>query len=176
MSLATLHHNLYETSMEGRVQADELLATVFERIVEVGLPAGVDVDINLDFQPTILYPDQAVPLTMFATESATNALKYLGRPETGAPWMSVTLTDHKDDISELEISNSTGERVNPAADLPSSRLGQQLITAYAQQLDGELETVDGGGLYSVRLRFRRPSLTDDDLSTAAAQAGKDIEG
>ncbi len=156
MSLATLHQNLYETSAEGRVRADELLHAVVGRVLNAGLLRDGGVRLDLNFEPTVLYPDQAVPLSLMASEAVTNALKYIGKPESGKPWIMVRLSDQEGAMSYLEIANSTGEPLNVAIPVSSSGLGEQLIKAFAHQLDGRLETETNDGVYRVRLWFPRP--------------------
>jgi len=163
MSLATVHQNLYETSMQGRVRADELLNTIVGRITNAGTPPDSGIRVELDFEPTVLYPDQAVPLALIATEAVTNSLKYVGKPKKGSPWIRVTLKNEGEDMSCLEIANSTGARLNSEEDESGSRMGAQLITAFAQQLEGKLETETEGDEHRIRMRFPRPHPTDEDL-------------
>ncbi len=167
MSLATVHQNLYETSTQGaRVRADELLHTIVSRITKAGSPPDGDIEVNLEFKPTVLYPDQAVPLTLVATEAVTNAFKHVGRPEQGKPWMRVRLTDDGEAASCLEVANSTGTRLTVAEDHPGDKLGGQLISAFAHQLNGTVETEEADGAYRIRLRFPRAVPTNEELRTA----------
>ncbi len=151
MSLATVHQNLYETSTEGRVRADELLEDIVKRITLTGLQRGEAVKVTTKFEPKVLYPDQAVPLALLASEAVTNALKYLGRPRDGDPWLSVELTDLQDEGARLTIANSTGEALTPEPRTPGIGLGEQLINAFVQQLEGVLDVINKDGVYEVRL-------------------------
>ncbi|WP_238364485.1 sensor histidine kinase [Mesobacterium pallidum] len=153
MSLATVHRNLYETTLQGRVRADELLEANVSRIVQAGLEAGT-VTVDSDFAPVILYPDQAVPLSLIAAEVLNNALKYLGRPADGTkPRIGIQLRQSEDGkTAHFRIENTLGTRV--AAEIaPSSGLGSQLVSAFATQLDGTLEISDGPDLYVLELTF-----------------------
>ena len=95
-----------------------------------------------------------MPLSLLATEAATNALKYLGRPERGAPWMRINLTMSEDSTVCLKIANSKGEPVSASNPAESSGLGSRLIKAFGQQLLGDVEVKETETEYTVTLRFR----------------------
>ncbi|MGR3572312.1 sensor histidine kinase [Brevirhabdus sp.] len=154
LGLATVHRNLYQTDTLSEVRGDLLLHEVINQLVVVALPpdSGVEVTVRLDeFE---VYPDQAVPLSLLATEAATNALKYLGRPEHGAPWMRINLTMSEDSTVCLTIANSKGEPVSTSNPAESSGLGSRLIKAFGQQLLGDVEVKETETEYTVTLRFR----------------------
>ena len=118
------------------------------------LPADSGVEIRQDYQRVVLYPDQAVPLTLTATETITNALKYIGRPRSGeAPWITIRLTSDDASSAVLEVSNSLGV-APPGIEKPGgSGMGEQLIRAFAAQLDGVLSAEEDAERHVVRLRF-----------------------
>ena len=161
-SLAAVHQILYETSAKGRVRADEMLQTIVRQIVNAGLPPGSDVDVRLELHEALLYPDQAVPLTLATTEAVTNALKYTGKPADGPAWISVRLSKDSDVTYLLEVANTMGEqRVN--GDPPSGGgLGRQLINAFANQLNGEVEVETKGGVYRMKITFPVPEFVQEE--------------
>src|SRR5690606_24216699 len=91
MSIATVHRALYTTSTVGRVQADELLRGLVDKTIEAGLQPSGAIRIDTAYDPISLYPDQAVPLSLLASEAVTNALKYVGRHRGEVPWITVRL-------------------------------------------------------------------------------------
>ena len=98
-------------------------------------------------------PDQAVPLTLLATEAFTNALKYAGTPAGGsAPWVSIRLSETEPGRALLVIENSVGD-ASRDSDGDGTRLGGQLIEAFSTQLDGEAEIQSMDDRYALRLEF-----------------------
>ena len=166
MSLATVHQNLQETSTQGRVRADELLMTIAMRLIDAGLQKNAGVKVDQEFQPTTLYPDQAVPLTLTLTEALTNSLKHIGKPKDGAPWITVLLCSQDDGTSYLEIANSLGEPLCGQDDQSGTGLGDQLIKAFAHQLGGSVERTDGEEEFRIRVTFPRGDFDGGDQESA----------
>jgi len=111
-----------------------------------------DSQITVGVDDVALYPDQAVPLSLLVTETVTNALKYVGRPSNAAPWIELTLREETDGSVELQVANSTGPYVNEEAQV-STGLGQQLMAAFAMQLDAEMSIEDENDAYIVKVTF-----------------------
>lgn len=153
MSLATVHRNLYETTLQGRVRADELLEANVGRIVQAGVE-DAEVKVVTDYAPVILYPDQAVPLSLIAAEVLNNALKYLGQPEDGSPArISISLQQSEDGkTATFRIENTLGTPIG-TENAHGSGLGSQLVNAFAIQLDGTLDVVDGPETYTLTIAF-----------------------
>ena len=163
MSLATVHRNLYETSLQGRVQADELVKAIVDRVVAAGSLPDSRIEIRQTADPIILYPDQAVPLSLAVSEATNNALKYIGKPADGSgPWLEVTLRELENGEAVLRIANSLGERVSEeAASVESGGLGSQLIAAFVGQLEGTMEVTEGGETYVLEITFPIAEFSED---------------
>lgn len=154
MSIATVHRALYTTSTIGRVQADELLPQIVSKTIEAGVQPGAEVRITTTFEPVSLYPDQAVPMSLLASEATTNALKYVGRPPGGSPWIRVSLTRGSGDAAVLEVENSRGTPMLDPASVRGTGLGANLIRAFALQMRGILdEQPPGSPTHLVRVVF-----------------------
>lgn len=153
MSIAMVHRSLYETSTEGRVRADELLRGIIGTLLSAGLPKDVRVTSKQHYDPIILYPDQAVPLSLMASESITNALKYIGRPDGALPHISVTLEKLAPEQARLTIQNSMGTPIIPPDQANGTGLGRGLIGAFARQIGGTLEVQDDGEVYEIIVEF-----------------------
>ncbi|MCR8723864.1 sensor histidine kinase [Frigidibacter sp. ROC022] len=155
MSIATVHRALYSTSTVGHVQADELLKEIVDKTIEaVLLPTG-GIRIETSYEPTQLYPDQAVPLSLLAAEAITNAVKYVGRPADGtAPWITLRLLHEGTERARLEVANSRGAALAPVEQTRGTGLGASLIQAFAGQMHGSAEvTEDDPARYAVRVSF-----------------------
>lgn len=170
MSLATVHRELYQTSGLVDVRADELLESIVAQVLRMGARADQFVETKTAFDDIRLTPDQAVPLSLILTEALTNALKHAGSSTPGKTNLSVTLHRTGVDHATLEISNSAGANSQSAfsASLESTGLGQQLLTAFASQLMGNLTVGPEGGSYVVRLDFPlvapKQDAQNDDIS------------
>ena len=168
MSIATVHRSLYETSTEGRVRADELLRNTIGTLVNAGVAPEEKLESSQHYDPVILYPDQAVPLSLLASEAMTNALKYLGRPDDGLPRIDVRLVATEPGRAALSITNSKGTPIVPPEQVRGTGLGTSLIAAFAQQLGGHLDQMETSDTYSVSIDFPiadfNEDMTDSDLS------------
>ena len=154
-SLATIYRNLYQAEHLDSVEADRLIRDIINQMANASVGPGGGLRIETDLEPLVLMPDQAVPLTLLATEAFTNALKYSGVTDPDArPWVRVRLGRDGAQHAVLEVENSVG-----AASLAESTgLGGQLIEAFAMQLEGEATQEMDASRYLLRLRFRVESL------------------
>ncbi|WP_418024438.1 sensor histidine kinase [Paracoccus sp. TD-10] len=174
-SLATIYRNLYQAEHLDSVQADRLIRDIINQMTNASVGPGTGLRIDTRLEPLVLMPDQAVPLSLLATEAFTNALKYSGvsNPEA-EPWVRVSLRADGPGHAVLEVENSIG-----ASSLAEGTgLGSQLIEAFATQLEGEAEQETGDGRFLLRLRFRVENLHKRDgaempqvVLTSAARPG-----
>ncbi|SLN14307.1 putative sensor histidine kinase pdtaS [Aquimixticola soesokkakensis] len=153
MSIATVHRALYETSTEGRVRADELLKTIVDKSIEATLPKGVDVDFSFKYDQVVLYPDQAVPLSLLAAEAVTNALKYFGSEADENPCLEVHLEKVDEGNATFSVHNSKGIPVTPVELARGTGLGAALISGFASQMRGSSEVFDEEDEYRVHITF-----------------------
>ena len=154
LSLATVHRNLYQFEALRRIEADRLLRETLEQISSLGLPADVDVDVTHELEPVILGPDQAVAVALLASEAITNAIRFLGWPEEGQPWVHVAFAyvDAPAPTARLTVANSAGTRVSDAPG-ESVGLGTQLMQAFASQLNADLKIRNEPDRYAVEVQF-----------------------
>jgi len=158
LGLATVHSNLYHTTRLAALRADSLLDDILGQTLRSALPSehGVNVDVKVD--EVVLYPDQAVPLSLLATEAATNAIKYLGRPVDGSrPWIRVRLDRIDERNVRFSMENSRGEPLDSRDKAPDGTgLGNQLISAFAMQLGSSprIEESDESYCLSVDIPLR----------------------
>lgn len=175
-ALATIYRNLYQAEHLDAVEADRLLGDIINQMVNVSVEPGSNLKVHTKLDPLTLLPDQAVPLSLLATEAFTNALKYAGKPKgEDAAWVRISLTKTKSDQGVLEIVNSVGEQEN---DAEGTGLGSQLIEAFATQLEGEASFSKENETFVMRLPFKielpRPSIQPDVTNivlTSAARGG-----
>ncbi|MCQ0969339.1 sensor histidine kinase (plasmid) [Paracoccus sp. TK19116] len=175
-ALATIYRNLYQAEHLDAVEADRLIGDIINHMVNASVDAGAKLRVNTDLSHLTLLPDQAVPLSLMATEAFTNALKYAGVPPgEDSAWINVTLRKCSATEAEFEIENSIGERPE---DGDSTGLGGQLIEAFAMQLEGEAETGTRDQTYYLKMVFRIERISPDEVTdirgvvlTSAARQG-----
>ena len=162
LGLATIHRNLYEASDVTGIAADGAIRDIVAQLARTA-GSGRAQEVALDLDPVLLYPDQAVPLSLFVTEAVTNALRHGG---AGAGAVTVALKSG-DGAALLRVENVL------APDVPthgaSGGLGNRLIKAFATQLDGKLDVERTERRYAVTLTF--PVWAFAEPPGAAAEVG-----
>ena len=150
-ALATIYRNLYQAEHLDAVEAGRLVCDIINQMVSASVDPGSPLRIDTQIETLTLLPDQAVPLSLLATEAFTNALKYARRaPGEDAPWVRVSLTTLAPGRALLEIANS----VDGGADQETGTgLGSQLIEAFTTQLKGEATAQVDGNSFVLRLDF-----------------------
>lgn len=141
-SISTVHQALYSTSTVALVEAHELLANIVSKTIEATVPATGAIRVETSFEPISLYPDQAVPLSLLTSEAVTNALKYLGRPKDGNPWLKVELRRLSETLAEVTVSNSIGAPLGVPGRVRATGLGLNLMRAFALQMRGTVKIDD----------------------------------
>lgn len=150
--LATLHRTLYTTPDMTTIDSAELIQTVVDDLSILSADHGIEVKTRLGSFP--LYPDQAVPLSMFIAEALTNAFKHAGSSTGLGNVIHVDLEQCEDQQLRLSIVNGI-----PASDEPPAPegapegLGARLMTAFARQIDGTIETEKTETEYRLYLTF-----------------------
>ncbi|AUM75085.1 histidine kinase dimerization/phosphoacceptor domain -containing protein [Paracoccus jeotgali] len=152
-SLASIYKNLYQAEHLESVNADRLISEIINQMSRASISSDAPLRVDTSIEPLILQPDQAVPLTLLTNEAFTNALKYAGVPsgETEA-WVRVTLERVDATHARLNVTNSIGHSERPPAH--GTGLGSQLIEAFAMQLDGVPDIIEGEREYTLTLLFR----------------------
>lgn len=154
-SLAAVHRTLYQAGSLAAVQADQLLGEIVEQMGAMSMAPGARIAVTTELEPVTLYPDQAVPLSLLATEALTNAIKYSTPPASGGPaWIRVSFTALPQRRARLTIANSCNPAAPDAEGEENGGLGTQLIAAFASQLDAEVERSGTEESYELSVEFR----------------------
>ena len=167
MSLATIHRGLYQTSGLTDISADELLSDILRQLTHMATGPGRPIEIEQDFDPVRLTPDQAVPLSLCLTQALTNAIKYAGNDGDGPPHLSVSLKRMEEDAALLCVVNSTGTRPDNDTEIESGTgLGVQLLDAFAQQIGGQVSREEKDGRFALAMGFKLTPLTEAEARNA----------
>ncbi|WP_157937729.1 sensor histidine kinase [Oceaniglobus roseus] len=162
MGLATVHRSLYQANVFSEVRADELISDISRQLANSSVIPGERIEFSLETQPVLLYPDQAVPLSLLVTEAVTNAFKYIGRPPSGLPWVTVSLLGSGPGEIVLSVRNSIGTPLLEVPEETVSGLGSQLIGAFVMQLGGTSEIGEAGDAFEVKVTFQPADFTNAD--------------
>lgn len=161
MSIARVHQNLYETSTAERVRVGELLDVLTRQIVAATTNDDSALDVETSFDDCEVYPDQAVPLSLAASELVTNALKNLG-PREGEPRARLVVRlDYDGEAGRGKITvENTLPREPVARDDGSTGLGEQLVRAFSSQMEATVTRDERDDYYSVTIDFPIQSFDD----------------
>ncbi|RUS59349.1 histidine kinase [Pseudorhodobacter sp. E13] len=175
LSLATVHRELYQTSGQADVRADELFPQIIAHILKIGSAPGRRYKIDRQIEKMRLTPDQAVPLALFLTEAMANVMKHAPRVATQPIDVQLRLQRAEDGMAELEIVNPTepegpGKPKRPVTLVSSDGFGSQLLIAFARQLEGQLVRSAEGDEFRLLLRFPLRDLASGEARAAPAEA------
>jgi two-component sensor histidine kinase len=136
LSLATVHKNLYQTDKLDRVDAGKLIEEIIGQLLVVGLSVGQGIKVSQSYDSVEMDADDAAPLTLLVSEAVTNAMKYIGTPHAGGnARLEISLRKTSEAGAVFRIANSTAG----AQGSEGTGLGTQLISAFARQLNGQVE-------------------------------------
>jgi len=163
LGLSMVHGNLYQSPSLSKIDAGKLLSDLVNQLFVVGAAPDAKMVLQTDIGKVELYPDQAVPFSLLATEAVTNALKYVGKPSSeSAPWINVTLkANAQTGTVRLVVANSTGPKTAIPEDEISTGLGAQLIEAFVSQLDAEVELNTDDSAYTLQVSFTKQAFDSD---------------
>ncbi|MGR3323372.1 MAG: sensor histidine kinase [Pseudooceanicola sp.] len=155
-SISSVHQALYSGASNTEVRADQLLQTVVDDVIAAGTSGEFRVDIRTKYAPVLLMPDQAVPFLLLASETVTNALKYIGAAPGGDVRISVTLseTDPETGEAEFRVANTLGDPLYPMEQVKGSGLGRSLVSGFATQIGGRITVEETEQLYDFRMTFK----------------------
>ncbi|MEO0633188.1 MAG: histidine kinase dimerization/phosphoacceptor domain -containing protein [Pseudomonadota bacterium] len=164
-ALATLHRSLNTEGDTSQVDARDLITAVVSETSVIA--PDPDMKIDADLSPVRLYPQQAVPLSMWATEALTNAVKHAGSSPDRTPSVKVALSCSDAGDVTLHVENTVDGVVE---DPDNTGLGTTLMTAFCRQLGGTAEVDTAPGHYAITLRF---AVEDFEADEPERRAPKD---
>ncbi|MBT9382648.1 sensor histidine kinase [Pseudooceanicola sp. CBS1P-1] len=161
LAMASIHRNLHEVESQGQVNVGQLVREIANQTLQATATGGLHMRTDLDVENVILYPDQAVPLSLLTSELIANAAKYAGS-DRGDPWMKLSLRQDGNRAT-LEMANSKGSTHHLDPEGESTGLGKQLIRAFATQLGSRIEVSDSESEYHVIIDFEVMSFQPEVL-------------
>lgn len=148
-NLASIHRDLYTSPEGGRVNVGELIARTVDSSIEMSQHRRRSIQIEKKIEDVLLFPDQAVPLSLLAAEATTNAIKYMRTgTEGGTKRLEVELVA-RDGRCLFRISNDVTEAGRP----DGTGVGGKLIRAFAVKLGADLQSGEKDGVFSLEVSF-----------------------
>jgi two-component sensor histidine kinase len=164
-SMAQLHRRLYSQEAYER-GLEPILRDVLGEAFD-----DVPVDVRLDVGVEGLSLDQMTSILLLVNEAAINAAKHVFRSREGGHF-EVTLTEPASGQVRLVIhDDGPGLPGSPNEDSASSSLGMTIMHAFAKQLGGSLQVLEGPGTgLQVDMPLRRQTAAPLAKSPCRARA------
>lgn len=147
ISLATVHTDLYQSSIAGEVPVAPLLNEIADRAEQVAVSLGQPLTIDRRIEVISLFPDQVVPLSLLTAEALNVALSDalpLGQTPDA---IAITFRSAPDLTLIIEVK---------AQNLKTSQepsIGKQLMQAFATQLNATFTEMHDDDRLSLRFAF-----------------------
>ncbi|MHA6263315.1 sensor histidine kinase [Arenibacterium sp. CAU 1754] len=149
LSLATIHRDLYQTNNAGLVNVGHLVSEIVQKSAEIGVETPGAVRMETQIEDILLYPDQAVPMSLLASEVVTNAMKHARNAEGQTPWIKAEFLAGENRARIFRVSNSS----TGAEESGESGMGSKLINAFAIQLGAAIHVEKTDEQYTVTITF-----------------------
>jgi two-component system, sensor histidine kinase PdtaS len=149
-SMELIHKMLYRENFFGGVEIHEYLKVLTDGLIEnFGLSEGKNVEVHLDFEPTMIDIDTAIPLGLILNELIVNSFKY-AKNASEKLILKIALKEHEEQLSLSVSDNGNGKK----SDVENSdSFGLRIIKALVKQLNGTMEITDQSGLnYDITLK------------------------
>ena len=149
-ALGLIHRLLYQQDNNNEMGTVDMRVLTTELCMQLRAANRSRSDINLlcECDSMELSVDQSVPLTLFIVESVTNAYRHgFGNGKTGAITVTMIAADGQ---AELSIDD---DGIGYVTDESSTKMGAELMKAFATQLGGTLDVTSSPIGTRVALRY-----------------------
>lgn len=153
LGLATVHRYLYQADDLGKSDTGALLRDITQNQFQ-SLDGDDSIRVTTDFEPIVMFPDQALPLALLVGEMTTNALKYVGAPAGKKAQIDISLRQEESGQIKLKCENTRNPgHSSDDADQGGTGLGKQLIRAFSLQLGTTPKIEEADDLFAVTVVF-----------------------
>ena len=158
-SLATIHRTLYEQKQVSDSDATAFFETILQESMAMAQGDSDSLSLDTNFEPIAIAPDKIIPVALIFSEALTNALKHVATLPKDTPAQVSINCRSLGGFAELSIRNTSNTDAERAE---TGGLGQELMTAFALQINAELETgpaedAEMGQVWQVRLLLSLPA-------------------
>ena len=148
-NLVSVYRELYTAPDGGRVDVGKLIETTTKHTLGMSDLSVEEIKPEYDIDRVLLFPDQAVAMSLLASEVINNAVKYLGRADGAPALLRVRLKEVIEGTCLFEIENDTVSKT----DADSKGVGSKLIRAFAIKLGGTITQDNQGDRHTFALKF-----------------------
>lgn len=156
-SVAALYRKLSSSRSVDRVSAADYLGSIVDEAVASVAMQNFKIDLDCKIEDVLLTTDMAVPLGLVVNELITNSMKYAfdGR-QSGT--LGIVFATSKSQCDLVVWDDGVGIEADAHAD---SGMGQKLVTAFTQQLDGtsQVESNGAGTRFTLTMPWANPGAT-----------------
>lgn len=147
--MAKLHEEIYQSELFNVTKIDEYLKNIVARLFDLNDNSKVSYDLYVN-ESIELNNDTVLYLGLVLNELIINALKHAFNGSGGHLTIEVKET-YENNYLLIVKDNGKGFDVENANLKANDSLGQQLITSFVRQLDGQLDVISGkrGSTFSI---------------------------
>lgn len=142
-AMSLIHQRLYRGEGVSLVNMQEFVHDLVEKIAFTFGHHPDDIDLSIDFQPTDLDVDKAMPISLILNELLTNSFKY-AFGETARPAIFIRLSKQGEKLRFHYADNGPGL---PDVPTPSSSFGTKLIASLSGQIGGQARQWKANGAH-----------------------------
>ena len=161
-ALALIYRALYQSPDLRRVDVRAFLEELIAQLVASDVGRGPLVRTELEADPLTIDPDKLAPLALWAVEAITNAQKHAFEGRGGSLKVRFKVGG-EESVLEVEDDGPGVADAEAKVATAGAGVGRTLMTAFARQLRGRAEIVEGasGGVLA-RLIFPTPEASDQE--------------
>lgn len=153
LGLATVHRNLYQTNDLTKTNAAALLREIFGQLMSGNNSNGNRIKVAMHLDDIVMFPDQAVPFSLLASEIATQAIHHAQAAEGNAPVVELSLEISQPGTVRMICRNSLVPGQPSDENVDDDGLGPQLVKAFVVQLAATITTERTDDAYTVTVTF-----------------------
>jgi two-component sensor histidine kinase/tetratricopeptide (TPR) repeat protein len=143
-AMSLIHQKLYQSENLASIDMSVYIRELIEYLSD-GMTGRKKISMRIDVRPVMLDVSQAVPLGLIINEAVSNAIKYAFEVNADG-LIAVSLIQKSGDEYELQIRDN-GPGLPAGFDVfETNSLGMSLMYGLSQQLEGEFQLDNDGGL------------------------------
>lgn len=146
-SMAMIHEKLYQSNNLSSINFSDYLKTLLNSLIYNYSPTSSKIDLDLDIKDIKLNIETSVPCGLIINELVTNSLKHAFPHGKG----KITVKMRQEKNFYFLIVGDDGIGYIKESELKKTTLGLDLVSSLVNQLDGNMEVLEGKGtVYKIK--------------------------